>query len=212
MHFSRNSPPIRERLTKQLRKRLEASVECYLLRRFRRQEPVGSYNAGIWYPETPTELRSCCGLLRHPGSLKRHCRSIVHIANHYSIDPALVRGRLFEIRCGLADTLEEVDYFVCCVSLNRLRYEPPAPAVPRSWIETGLDEIRSFIRDANGAFSLCYPPIHGRLLYAAPPWFRYAFGRPGSIPGKLPFGGGGSGTEGIDELLQEIEKLTRGEA
>ena len=83
-------------------------------------------------------------------------------------------------------------------------------------IEKILLHIRASTRHAE--FSLRYPPIAEGILDYPCPHLIHVFRRlnpvaepPESVPGKMSFGGGERSTEGIDELLGEIGKLTKGE-
>ncbi len=69
---------------------LERAVDCYKARQERREHPEGKFDkGGRWYP-SETEWQTCCGLIRTPSrmwpySLMKHCRSVEHVANLYSV-------------------------------------------------------------------------------------------------------------------------------
>ena len=76
---------------------LDLAVDTYLLCRAGWEVPSGHYDAaGRWYPDRLLEEHGCCEAIQ-PHSLKRHCLSIVHIANIYRIRPAVLRRQLHVI-------------------------------------------------------------------------------------------------------------------
>ena len=80
-----------QRLSPQRRVRLDAAVHCYLRRQARRINPEGYFdNARRWHP-SETEKQACCDLICEHGradrySLKKHCRSMEHIAHLFDVD------------------------------------------------------------------------------------------------------------------------------
>ena len=65
-------------------------------RALRQSQPSGAMDkAGRWYP-TPSERQDCCASVRdpsrsYPWSLMKHCRSALHVARLYGVDPVQLR-------------------------------------------------------------------------------------------------------------------------
>ena len=74
---------------------IQAAYE-YIRRRERATHPDGSFDrGGRWYP-SEAEEQPCCDCIRRPSrawpyTLMTHCRSVVHVANLYGVDPREVR-------------------------------------------------------------------------------------------------------------------------
>jgi len=68
----------------------------YLARRDRKSHPDGKFDkARRWYPAA-NERRACCEEIRAPSaawphSLNKHCRSVEHVAELYSVDVSILR-------------------------------------------------------------------------------------------------------------------------
>jgi len=81
----------------------------YKRRKDRLSHPDGTFdNKSRWYPSS-SEVRKCCLKIRNPSakwpySLMKHCRSLIHVANLYGVDPSELRkiGRSEEYRQWLA--------------------------------------------------------------------------------------------------------------
>ena len=100
-----------QRLSPQRRARLDAAVDCYLRRRARRINPEGYFdNARRWQP-SETEKQACCDSICEPGhayrhSLKKHCRSMEHIAHLFDVDLRFLRRRV-KFMIGIFQELRE---------------------------------------------------------------------------------------------------------
>ncbi len=81
---------------------LKAAKE-YIDRQNRNSHPNGKFDNGMrWFPANE-EHRSCCNHIRYPSraypfSLNKHCRSIEHIANLYSVNTKDLRKAVKNFR------------------------------------------------------------------------------------------------------------------
>jgi len=79
---------------------IQAAYE-YVRRQKRDVHPDGIFDGvGRWYP-SDSEERPCCDYIRRPSgrwpySLMVHCRSVVHVAALYGVDPREVRRAVKE--------------------------------------------------------------------------------------------------------------------
>jgi len=68
-------------------------------RQNRKTNPKGTFdNAGRWYPSAD-ERQPCCQQIRSPSrtfpySFMLHCRTVVHVANLFGVDPSALRRAL----------------------------------------------------------------------------------------------------------------------
>lgn len=76
--------------------RLNNAAEEYIARRDLNKRPAGRNDSGgRWYPATG-ERCDCCGSIRSPSrawpaTLFKHCRSVEHVANLFSVNPTDLR-------------------------------------------------------------------------------------------------------------------------
>ena len=87
-------------LTMNRRQNCDNAADTYLRRKSGDDHPHGFVDEGRWYPHPKYERRYCCARVRQD-SLKRHCRSIVHVANLYDVNLPALRKQLYRIRAGL---------------------------------------------------------------------------------------------------------------
>ena len=155
-----------------------AAADTYLRRRSREDHPGGFVDEGRWYPHPIYERRYCCARVRQD-SLKRHCRSIVHIANLYDANLPALRRQLYRNRVGLELSPRE--------QYERRQAEEDARAQARRQLAAHLRPQR-------------------RRQAETQPTTAYAGIQPGKLPfgpdSKMD-------TSDVDPLLSQIENLTK---
>ena len=78
--------------------RVAAAADLFEARQSGAQEPEGTWTDRVWLP-SDHERRDCCaGLepdkLKDPQKLRSHCRTLLHVANHFDLDSRLLRAEL----------------------------------------------------------------------------------------------------------------------
>ncbi len=78
--------------------RIAAAADLFEARQSGAQEPEGTWTDRVWLP-SDAERRPCCdGLepdkLKDPQKLRSHCRTLLHVAQHFDLDSRLLRAEL----------------------------------------------------------------------------------------------------------------------
>jgi hypothetical protein len=81
---------------------LEEAAICYLRRKDRLDNPEGEMRKSAWFPVI-AETRNCCATMYQPNgafpyTLQKHCRTVPHIAQLFSVDPVLLRRAIKEVQ------------------------------------------------------------------------------------------------------------------
>jgi hypothetical protein len=77
------------------------ALDCYYRRLRLQEEPTGKIRFGFWFPSEEEE-RSCCSIMfkksnKEWNALLRHCRTVAHVANLFSVDPRQMMDLVKEI-------------------------------------------------------------------------------------------------------------------
>jgi len=97
--------------------RIAAAADLFEARQSGAQEPEGTWTDRVWLP-SDAERRPCCdGLepdkLKDPQKLRSHCRTLLHVAQHFDLDSRLLRAELKrrrEEREALGSGRAEIDF------------------------------------------------------------------------------------------------------
>ena len=118
------------------------------------QEPEGGWADRVWLP-SDGERRSCCvGLepdkIKDPQKLRSHCRTVLHIANLFDLDPHLLRMEIRRRR----------------LAREALRGEPPRKAVEGKDAGLRLSRLAKSARTSppTGSGSAEATALHAKLV------------------------------------------------
>ncbi len=90
---------------------LQKAVECYYRRQSRKENPSGYFYRGRRWTPYEEESCDCCEAIaapssRYPFSKLLHCRTSVHIANLYGVDPSELARAIKKFRIENSSTLK----------------------------------------------------------------------------------------------------------
>ena len=216
-----------KRLSPNRRERLDRCIVAYLRRRYRQEDPSGSFRGcgrnGLppWFPSYG-ESQPCCGFSTdnsiiptraNPLALNTHCRSIGHLANLYDVDLNFLHRQLRLIRMSRVPPLIDAkqlaqqanDYAErMCDANSRERYTLNYIQGYIDYVENDRIRLKNIKHWFDYQIERNYQEESRRRRFPAPGLETPSQG------GKLPFALEiDVADDGLDDFLSKLDKLIK---